>query len=218
MKCAEIDDRLDDYVDGLLEEREFQEVEGHLLDCPACRANERLLRALLTHASALPKEMAPPRDLWEGIASRIEDRSGKGSFWGPLKRHRVALLATAATVLLALLLVREHPWGLSTTSSPQGTSRFVSDADPGRIAEAEAEYVRATATLMKALTERPEALKPETLMAINDNLGVIDSALNEVRSAIRKDPTNPQLVHMLTAMHRKKVDVLMQVMRLRTQL
>ena len=75
MTCAEIQDRLDDYVDGSLSERDFQEVELHLHDCAECRKHERALRSLLAQAEALPAEMTPPRDLWPGIAERLGERS-----------------------------------------------------------------------------------------------------------------------------------------------
>src|SRR5262249_59112171 len=64
MTCERVRDTLDDYVDGLLSEADFQEVELHLASCAECRHEERLLRALLAQAAALPRELAPGRDLW----------------------------------------------------------------------------------------------------------------------------------------------------------
>ena len=47
----------------------------HLMQCDACRAEEQALRTLLDEAAALPEEIAPPRDLWQNIAPRLESRT-----------------------------------------------------------------------------------------------------------------------------------------------
>ena len=72
MTCHELDVRLDDWVDGALDAGPPPEVESHLAGCAPCRERERQLRQLLAHAAALPRSVAPPRDLWPGIAERIE--------------------------------------------------------------------------------------------------------------------------------------------------
>jgi len=41
MTCDEAVDRIDDYVDGALDEAAFQEMELHLAGCAECRAEER---------------------------------------------------------------------------------------------------------------------------------------------------------------------------------
>jgi anti-sigma factor RsiW len=72
MTHAMIESRLDDFVDGLLSDVERRTVERHLEACEACRAEVDGILRLQTAVGALPREMAPPRDLWAGIAARIE--------------------------------------------------------------------------------------------------------------------------------------------------
>jgi hypothetical protein len=72
MRCDTIQDRLNDFVDDLLPDQERQKVEQHLERCASCRQEAQLLRALLEDAAGLPKSFSPPRDLWPGIAARIE--------------------------------------------------------------------------------------------------------------------------------------------------
>ena len=63
------------------------EVEAHLAACAACREGARKLRQVLAHATALPGSVAPPRDLWPGIESRIARPSGwSGSSPGTARR------------------------------------------------------------------------------------------------------------------------------------
>jgi anti-sigma factor RsiW len=212
MTCAEAEDRLDDYVDGSLPEAEFQEMELHLASCPPCREEERRLRAVLAQAAALPRLLSPARDLWPGIAERIGGRKRTAlRGWGPIG---LAAAAAVAIALASTLLPRPEPpaapapfAGLPVTASGSET-----------LPEVEADYARATTALLAALSERPSSLSSETLASVQKNLDVIDQALAEVREALRKDPHNGELTHMLVATHRKKLEVLRRVVKLSTQL
>ena len=87
MTCHELDERLDDYLDGALAGADAEAVVSHLAGCEPCRERERQLRQLLAHAAALPRSVAPPRDLWPGIAERIERGSAWSAFtasWQPM--------------------------------------------------------------------------------------------------------------------------------------
>lgn len=219
MKCEEALARLDDYVDGSLGEAEFQELELHLHECAGCRREEALFRSLLAQAAAVPKEMSPPRDLWPGIARRIEGKSvlpfpralAWSALWSP------GALAAAATVILAVAAAL-RTGGLAPSSGPEAgpTTAVVRPAAyaTAPVLDAEAEYVRATSALLTALNERRDALSPETLAAVEANLRVIDDALGQIRAALRKDPGNTQLTRMLTSTHQRKVDVLRRVVKL----
>ena len=211
MTCDEARDRMDDYVDGTLDEAAFQEVELHVATCAECRTDERSLRALLAHAAALPAEQQPPHDLWAGIAERLDDarpwwRPGSRAGWG-------AGLAAAAGVILALSAALHGP-GPGVRPSP-GTSLVpaaLRSEDP--IASAEREYARAAAELMSALEQQRDRLPPETLASVEKDLRSIDAALQEVRRALATDPGNPGLNHLLTSTHQRKVEVLQHVLKL----
>ena len=211
MTCNEVDDRLDDYVDGSLSEGEFQEVELHIASCAACRDEERHLRRILAQASALPREMAPPRDLWAGIAERIEaERRVRPAWWGSVG---LAVAAALVVAVGAALLLRTEPASLvpalMTTPASLG---------PTSIGAAEQEYEQAATALMAALQARRDTLSPETLAGVEKNLLVMDQALSEVRAALGRDPGNPELTRMLVSTHRKKVETLRRVVRLSTAL
>jgi len=209
MTCNEVDDRLDDYVDGSLSEGEFQEVELHIASCAACRDEERHLRLILAQAAALPREVAPPRDLWAGIAERIErERRVRPVWWGPVG---LALAATLVVGVAAALLHRNVPVAATLMTTPVSL-------DPTSIGAAEQEYQQAASALMAALQGRRDTLSPETLASVENNLLVMDQALTEVRAALGRDPGNPELTRMLVSTHRKKVETLRRVVRLSTAL
>ena len=71
LNCTAIDDRLADYLEGDLGPAERQAVEAHLASCVRCSALVRDLQQIRDEAAELG-ELAPSRDLWAGVAARIE--------------------------------------------------------------------------------------------------------------------------------------------------
>lgn len=221
MTCKELDERLDEWLDGTLPAAERAELEAHLASCPSCREDERRTRLLLAHAAALPRSLSPARDLWPGVERRIARAGGAGWLsWGPS-----LALAAAAAVLAAVAALQwqaQAPATVHTVEIPAPAyeavaTRRASVSEPV-LAQAEREYEVAANALLGALQQRQSALAPEDLGRIQANLRVIDRALAEVRLALARDPGNPELNRMLVATHRKKVDVLRRVVRLSTAL
>jgi anti-sigma factor RsiW len=66
---------LDDFASGELSDIDRVRVQRHVDACDACRAEVEALRSLLEMATALPAGIAPRRDLWAGIADRLEPRA-----------------------------------------------------------------------------------------------------------------------------------------------
>jgi len=222
MTCHELDERLDDWLDGTLAQAAAREVESHLAGCASCRRREQELRQLLAHAAALPRSLAPPRDLWPGIAERVERRSAWAGLWSSW--HPMALAAAAAVVaaLAAYLWSGSAPAAVRTVAMPSPSPELRSVAETGIadpvLAAAARDYEDAANALLQALQRRRTLLRPEDLARVEANLEVIDRALEEVRQALVKDPASPELNRMLVATHRKKVDVLRRVVRLSTAL
>jgi anti-sigma factor RsiW len=208
MSCEQVVDRLDAYVDGDLAEAEFQDVELHLLSCAACRAEEQALRSLLAQAAALPRELAPSRDLWEGIEARLGSRRAAPPWVRSFLLSPVTL--AAASIVLAVLAAR-----LPTPPSlTPGSGEAAPVALDPSIAQAEAQYTRAAAGLKTALDGKRESLSPETVKAVEKDLQVIDQALGSLRLALQKEPGNTELAQLLMATHKRKLDILQKVARL----
>jgi anti-sigma factor RsiW len=222
MTCERVRERLDDYLDGALGEPEYQEVELHLASCPACREEERGIRAVIALAAALPREKQPARDLWPGIADEIARRRRFALLSFVPRRPAVWLgaLAAAAAVVIAVRVAptRETPSAPALAGATPGAHVQPAALGGGvpAFAEAEREYQRAAAELMAALDTRRASLSPGTTAAIDENLRVIDTALAEIRAALERDPASPRLGRMLTSTHEKKIEALRRVLRLTT--
>ena len=70
MTCDAFDAALPDYLEGTLEGSMRAAVERHLRECVRCTSLVRDLENITKEAALLP-DLAPSRDLWAGIESRI---------------------------------------------------------------------------------------------------------------------------------------------------
>lgn len=65
-------ERIEDYVEGALAPATHRAVEAHLRVCAMCAEEALTVRRLLDGLAALPRGIAPDRDLLPGIAAAIE--------------------------------------------------------------------------------------------------------------------------------------------------
>ena len=222
MSHREIQDRLDDYVDGLLPEDERREVGAHLEGCEDCRGEVESLRSLLEETAGLPRSIAPARDLWQNIAGRIGEKKVVSADFGRVDSDRRSawftrgMLAAAAVVLVALssaitaFLVREQPGASVVTDGKRliGVQTEFQAVD--------AMYSPAIEELSIILREQRDALAPETVLVIEENLRIIDEAIRASRTALAVDPGNEELIRTVVAMYEEKVGLLQQATHLPT--
>jgi hypothetical protein len=79
---------------------------------------------------------------------------------------------------------------------------------------AEDQYEAAAARLLESLESRGDSLPPETRALVDENLRIIDRAIEEVRSALESEPGDTSTGHALNALYRRKVEFLWSVSRL----
>jgi anti-sigma factor RsiW len=98
MTHEEAFERLDDFASGELPDIERVRVQRHVDACDECRAEVAAIRELLAMAQALPAGIAPGRDLWAGIAGRLEPR------------HPVVEIVADEETRVIPLIPRRRPW------------------------------------------------------------------------------------------------------------
>lgn len=118
MNCQKARDLiLTDQIDGELNRARQDELDKHMLSCPACREFEMSARKNLSGIFANTKNAEPPVYLWEGIKDRIaHDSARKGLASGLLTRLRdvasaifripkpVMAFAATAIIIIAILV------------------------------------------------------------------------------------------------------------------
>jgi predicted anti-sigma-YlaC factor YlaD len=201
MMCPEMEVRLNEYVDGTLAPADRTALEAHLAGCAGCRAAVAELQGLVAAGRDLPRTIVPSRDLWAGIAARINER-GRGRRWWRERAFWAGALAAAATLVVAIGIYR-------LTSAPP--ARTVTGEQGW--AALQADYDRAADELSRLLAAQRGRLQPGTVTLVERNLRIIDAAIRESRAALARDPGNVDLRTLYAAAARQKVELLRWVAR-----
>jgi hypothetical protein len=163
--------------------------------------------------AALPREIAPPPELWGAIRAELAERSSDDRRWGRWRLAAAALLIAASSSLLTIVVrhgrdrartVAAAP--TASASSPLATS--VEGELPARLVSAEQSYLRSTESLRRKLDERRDSLAPSTVATVERSLRIADSAIAEARAALERDPSNAVLAALFTSNYERKIDVL----------
>jgi anti-sigma factor RsiW len=213
--CRSFRPLLDDLVDGTLTHDAETSVWSHLERCPRCRQEAEDLRRLVEQARQLhaaDPEPVPRRDLWPNIEQRLTP-SGQ--------RRPVLLVAAAAVVaaamgaLIAMLALRQLPEGptLAQQTAPTSTAVVAASRTAPSLAHVDQQFRTVRSELIAVIDSRREQLPAETVAMIDDNLEIIDAALQQIRAALDADPSNTELRHLFVATYRKEIDFLQKMAR-----
>ncbi|HEX8452637.1 MAG TPA: zf-HC2 domain-containing protein [Longimicrobium sp.] len=220
-------ERLDDWAANELPDDDRQAVEFHLAVCGDCRAEAEALRSLVEDVATLPLEMTPGRDLWAGIAARIEPRTDVVSItsarrwqaprWLTMAATIVGVAVSSSLITLKVMEKREPAVSAPVASAPVQSVAAPSTATPTALVAfkpAEQDYEVAIADLERVLTARRATLAPETVKTLETNLRIIDEAIRQSREALVKDPNSRELTDMLADAYGQKLNVLQQAVEL----
>ncbi|MGD8329949.1 MAG: hypothetical protein PVJ49_10980 [Acidobacteriota bacterium] len=225
------DERLQDYVDGLLSEADAAAVERWLADDADGRATVDFLRTLRREAAELPREIAPQRDLWTDIRRRMapaplaavagatahDESAAAPSWWPRLQPSQWAALAAAA-MFLVVTSSAITAWVVGVPASPA-----VGADDPAAVTTdvalddelpLEARYGMEIDELLWTLYENRETLDPDTVSTIETNLRVINRAISSAREALAEDPGNEGLNRLLDNNYERKLELLRRANRI----
>ena len=215
-------DRLSEYLDGEMSDAERGALERHLEACEACARTLSELRAVAARAAAL-EDRPPAGDLWPLIATEIGAPAAAASDVVELASRRkpwarrVSLSVPqllAAGIVLVLLSAGSVLWLRPDLRAPSPTLAGDSTAPGGTpgagvlVDTRTRGYDAAVADLERVLSERREALDPRTVQVLEENLRIIDRAIERSRQALDADPTNPYLNQHLADTKQRKLELL----------
>lgn len=223
-------DRLSDYLDGDIAPGEATRLEAHLSGCAACLAALDDLRALQVRTAAL-EDQPPPNDLWPAILQRIGQPEAEVlPIRPPVSRKRrfsfsIVQLAAAATILVSLssgavwLLTRPDPAAAPAQLGSGSGAPVMDEATPRPaqlVASTQANYEDAIRELERELMSRRSQLDSTTIAVVERNLGIIDAAIADARSALENDPSNAYLYQHLDNTLMRKIDLLRRAAAMRS--
>jgi predicted anti-sigma-YlaC factor YlaD len=182
----------------------------HLAECAECRDTLRRVHELLLVARALPRDVAPPPEVWVGLRDRVARRK-------PARAWSVGrwVAAAAAVVLLAGTAVI-LPIGRNGNikAKAKGATLTAFDTSAAAVLTVEKRYALALDDLRETLASQRAALAPSTVSVVDRSLATIDTAIAETRSALTSDPENRALVDILASHYERKVDLLQRATEL----
>jgi anti-sigma factor RsiW len=211
MSNDHVTDRLSEYIDGDLDTREQAAVEAHLATCGECRQIATELRGVMTRASSLT-DRAPAEDLWAGIAARIGSDSRVVAFEPSARRRFSFTLPQLAAAGIALMVLSGGMvWVANSGSRASLPSVDAGETRPAEVAPAsfaDPQFEGAVEDLEQILSQNRARLDPETVRVLEQNLEAIDTAIDQSRRALERDPANTFLNNHLASARQRKLALL----------
>jgi hypothetical protein len=189
------------FVDDALDVRDTESVAAHLQSCAECSAEVEALRVVLARVRTLAPSIAPDRDLRPGIWAAADHKT----LWHwryPLSAAAILLIAITSTI--TVLVTRNEGGPVVHVTETTATVDLVS---------LENQYGREVEEMERTLREQRAALAPETVKILEENLAIIDKAIQEARTALMNDPQSNMLGELLRSAYQRKLDLLKQAAR-----
>jgi len=161
--------------------------------------------------AALPREVAPPPEVWSAIRAELAERSSHARRWDRWRLAAAALLIAASSSLLTIVALRSRTHAREVAIAPVASGSAIAMGMPGlpaRLASEEQGYLRSAEALRRTLDERRDSLAPSTVATVERSLRIADSAIAEARSALERDPSNAVLAALFASNYERKIDVL----------
>lgn len=273
LTCAECDELFLEYFEGELDAARRTMIDAHAATCARCQGLIRDIQGITETAANLP-DLEPSRDLWQGVADRIQPAVVAIGYRreGISLSRRVIGLAAAALVVVSssvTYLATRGPEIVRVTNAPppvpvDGATNEVGAPAPSEIeptpssapeispaggsgapavrapdaqrrpdvggsapaasprtalaslkpapnSAADAALAPEIALLQNMLKQRRDQLDPSTIKVVEDNLALIDAAVQQARAALMRDPASGFLTERLDNALQKKVELLRTV-------
>lgn len=236
MNCETYRQSVQALIEGDLDPEQQRALEAHAATCAACRTLTADLEAIRDAGHALERRM-PSKDVWARIQLQLtadpafqkataERRAREAEAAARGTRWNWPVLAMAASLLLALVTGSLYVVNLSRTPAPAANTAASGNATSGELVQsieneldqAAAHYEKAIAGLEQVANTSDSPLDPELMTTLKANLGVIDQAITESRTALKAQPTSQLAQESLFEAFRRKVALLQDTIALMNEM
>lgn len=201
LTCAEVDERLGDYLEGALDDASVADLELHLSGCTACTALVHDFERITRDAATLPA-LTPSHDLWPAIAQRLDTpvadlgayAAARPGRQAPSRGHRLRLGAVAAglmaiTALSTYVLTsrRQAPTlaaNPATDSAPRTPDQTTPSLSPAAAGVVAADPVLAATPSAASATPVSRAERLPARETYNAEISTLRGVLAERRSEL----------------------------------
>jgi hypothetical protein len=168
---------------------------------------------MLARAAELPKDVAPRRDLWPGIAARIAERPEQArprAFGWPAALAAAVLVASVSALLTWGIVRDESPAPTTQAQLPPAGLVPVNYGTRSGLTTAE---LAARDDLYAKFRDKFGELRPETREIVLKNLAVIQTAADEIDAALAQDPASGMLNEMLIGAYKQELQLYSMVVK-----
>jgi hypothetical protein len=177
---------------------------------------------LRAQAAQLPP-LRPSRDLWDGIAARIETPTVALHEHPPVRNAWLAPSRMLAAAALLIAVTAGTTWQLATRGTAAAPAALDVAAEPMTAAATVTSVARVTGAYDQEIAELRAILEQSTLelddatvRVVAENLRVIDDAIAAARSALAADPASALLSQQLAGAYDMKLDLLRRLAAMST--
>lgn len=166
---------------------------------------------IFAKAAELPPEISPERDLWPGIAARLnEPAAATGTARGT--RHWPVALAAGLVVIGLTAAVTWRLAAMQFATPPAEVLAGLIQDNGGTHPGVELTDVRNQ--LLASLNDSLTRLPPESQRIVVDNLLEIRTSLAEIEAALSRDPDDASLQQLLYTTYEQELQVLWHLNRM----
>lgn len=169
------------------------------------RTDEIQDETLRKAVGSLPREMAPERDLWPGIAIRIAPRRHRFQPWSVAAG--IACLVAIGAIVTALSLHRQQTPAALASREPATRPRPV----------AAAPLPNERARMFAAAIRRSTSQDPHTQAVLLTNLDLVETSITRIQQALNEDPGNPGLQPLLYQQYLNEATLVAAAQRVQLQ-
>jgi hypothetical protein len=173
--------------------------------------------------AALPKDVHPERDLWQGIQAEIgktpivTDSAPVVHFsstrWFQMAAGVLLVLATSLTTFVLTRNSMEKDPAVQVAHQPVPTAMAPLNAMPVSFGTEAlgADYLKARSELDQRFEARLKTLPPSTRAKLERNLADLRHAANEISATLAENPSDPLLQDLLMSTYQRELQLLADV-------
>ncbi len=166
---------------------------------------------LITAASQLATEIAPPRDLWPGVEAAISaPRAPRQTPWYAQAAAVFLLVGASSMVTYSVLKYDEASTSRESVQVIPTNLAFERAAFGGRHT-LQSVYGRAAGNVESSLDRELANLSPEAQADVQRNLAVMHQAITDISQALEKEPNNAFLQELLIAAYRNELTLMNRI-------
>ena len=198
MKCNEVINTMDDYLDQNIDKNTKNKIQEHLKICIKCKEKYKEYDSILQLLTSLPDSINPPNNNWKFIKKKINLKHKLSPIY-------FVKLSFAAFSLISIILFTSIYFNIKKSKDINKQPNILSEFNI-----ATKEYNKAKKKLLNTINNKKQYLNEDTINSIKTNIAIIDNAINDITIALINDPSNNMLAMQLANTYQQQIKLILK--------